>query len=72
MDILAAVGIVIASYPMRLRNEMIHYYALFLWGIAFTIYSKKIIGDYSSTLFHFLLAGPQYLMMLAVNLPVIS
>lgn len=72
IDILAALGIVIASYPMRYRSQSIHFLALFLWAIAFTVYSKRIIGDHSSTFFHFLLAGPQYLMLLAVNLPVIS
>lgn len=69
IDIFAALGIFLASYPMRLRSGASYLMALTLWGLAFSVYSKRVIGDYSSALFHFLLAGPQYFMMHAVNLP---
>lgn len=72
IDIFAAVGIVLTSYPMRFRSEGSHILALLLWLIAFLIYSKRVIGDYSSTLFHVLLAGPQFLMMRTINLPLLK
>lgn len=70
IDILCALGIFLTAIPMRLRCETSHMMALALWGVAFFVYSKRVIGDYSSALFHFLLAGPQYFILHAVNLPV--
>mmetsp|Transcript_6963 Transcript_6963/g.7079 ORF Transcript_6963/g.7079 Transcript_6963/m.7079 type:complete len:234 (+) Transcript_6963:142-843(+) len=71
IDIFAACGIFLTSYPMRSRCETSHFIALALWVLAFMVYSKRVIGDYSSALFHLLLAGPQYFILHAVNLPVL-
>ena len=68
MDILAAFGIVCASFPMLNRSLHLYISAIALWGLAFFIYAKKTIGDYSPALFHLLLAGPQFIMMYALNL----
>ena len=68
MDIFAAFGIVCASFPMVSRSLHLYISAIALWGLAFFIYAKKAIGDYSPALFHLILAGPQFIMLYALNM----
>ena len=68
MDVLAAFGVVCASFPMVHRSLSLYIIAIALWSLAFVIYARKAIGDYSPALFHVILAGPQFIMLYALNM----
>lgn len=69
VDVLSAVGVVLGSFGLLHRSAVFYAIALIVWTVAFSIYTMKLLGDHSSTIFHFLLGVPQYILLMGLNLP---
>eukprot|EP01038_Epipyxis_sp_PR26KG_P008843 gene8843-11934_t len=72
IDIMTALGIVLTSFPMTKRSVTCYAIAVAIWAVAFIIYAKKLFKDYSSAIFHILLAGPQFFLLYTLNMPTIQ
>ena len=69
IDACTAFGILLCSYDLFHIDKSLYFAAITMWGIAFTVYSTKVLGDIpSSILFHGLLAGPQYCLLQGLSL----
>ena len=69
IDILCAVGVMISSFGMIYKSFVLWTTAHLTWTVAFFIHNRKLFGKYSSTIFHAILAGPEFCLLAATAMP---
>lgn len=67
VDILAFGAGIISYRGLYQDKEELFYYSILIGVVSYAIHSQKLIGEYSSVLFHLLLAGPQYCFLTGLN-----
>lgn len=67
IDILAGGGVLLSSFGLFYRSQTLWGWAQLFWVIGFIIHNRKLCGSHSATIFHALLAIPQFCVMTALQ-----
>jgi hypothetical protein len=63
IDILCGLGVVKSSFGLIYHDGNLWSFAILFWVIGFSIHNRKLFGVHSSTIFHLILAIPQFCIM---------
>lgn len=67
INIFTACGVLLSSRHMFLVDKKMYFISLLSWVLLYEIYSKKLLGKYSSFVMHTLLSIPQFCVLSAIQ-----